>query len=322
MPYQKVRFYAFNIKTNPAYQVVPGGPEKEIILRLQALVQAVSKLHALQVKDRSYRDDTLNVLMAPEFYFRPKDGAYDYDTQYRMALQQVFSGFGFRENKHWLIACGTIISKTKSDAPGFWVGFNAALVARGAEQGLKQILKQNFSDIDGMNAYLQGRIQAYFLQNTRVQYYWEKNEPTAFPVDNITLGLEVCLDHSLGVLRQRNIHPQIQLITACGMTIKPENVVATKAVFRVDGQDWDGTGVIQPPAVYKFRSGDDGIQPSTLQTRVRMPADFGRGAPSEIRSLNVDPIKAHDFTDDPGQNFIKRLRRPVRIWEYPSVSYS
>jgi hypothetical protein len=355
--YNKLRCFAFNVKTNPAYEVSPNGAEDEILLRLKALVDAVQRLQHL-LADRGLKEpNTLHLLMAPEFFFRPENGAYNFPNLYRMGLQQAFSAFGAPWSKNWLVVCGTIITATPStitqqqiremandltlmtsleptirelvrdlsqraNLPAdLKVGFNTALASRGAQQGIYEIIKRHVSHIDGMDQYLKGSIEAYIGNNVAVADYWQINPASMVNALNVSLGVEVCLDHAIGMLRQSGSQPDVHLITACGMPVEHANAVGTKAVFRVDGQCYTGRRLV---GLGLARPYDPGLRiPSPWEC-----STFGIIPPSTLlrpdpwfagQWLGVQPIYRHDFTTAPGQNFIAQLRRPVSVWEYPPV---
>jgi hypothetical protein len=286
MPYRKVQFYAFNIKTNPPYTVTQGGAEREIILRIQALVEAALELRRAQDRDTQRDPELLNVLVAPEFYHRPAGGTYNYDDTFRMTLQQNFSGFGYKELENWLIVGGTIMSADKSIYDGYYVGRNTCLVVHGRQQAWRIFEKQNVSNIDGMSSYLQGNYQAYILNNERMVEYMKQAYPSVFPIDNVSFGVEICLDHALGVLKKAKSIADIHIITACGMEITPAQIVGTKYVFRVDGQNY----------------GVRNIAPSSLWANMDSKYVL---IPPQV--LNIPP------TD---QNFIGKLGRPVVLEKY------
>ncbi|MFP4120292.1 hypothetical protein [Coleofasciculus sp.] len=244
MPYEYIQCFGFCIQTDTAYNPDLASDTKEAIaIRIRALVKAASIIQEdfysrIQWPGSSQPEwsKTLKILVAPEFFYRPpgNGGAYQFNDEFKYTVQQAFSGFGWQELSDWLIVAGTIISKQQSNIPNQWVGHNTAIIVRGGQRACDLIEKQFVSTRDGMEKYIHGNYEAA-LGNIDVAQYMQSTQPIVFDVDGIHIGVEICLDHFSGVLRNRGQQAHIHLITACGMPIQWNNVIAP-LVFRVDGQ--------------------------------------------------------------------------------------
>lgn len=255
--YESIQLYAFNVRTNPPRTVgrVIGGDrrdaksrEEEIIIRIQALVKAATVLR--KINGGANDPAALKILMAPEFYFRPEDGAYTYE-EFLFAKEQLYAaGFAHHEWSNWLIVAGTIVSAEPHRAMPEYIGFNTALVIQGGQNAFVTYEKDQFSHIDGMERFIEGWAAA--TQDPYIRQYMFSNTKNYFSIDGINFGIEICLDHGLGIMTRQGRNVDVHLITACGMPVDWDNVMGS-VVFRVDGQNYGD------PA--KFSSGFVGGKP-------------------------------------------------------------
>lgn len=207
-------------------------------------------------------DKTLKVFMAPEFYFRkpyndPNLG-YNRSTDFgtypenaRAALAEALFGVIGNEPKFkdWVIVAGTICSRMSGPKLNL---LNTAIMMRGprerADASVRCILmeKHYFSHIDFMPEQWNAN------RDPSTVYSFDLNPDqyldNLIHWDNMTLGLEVCLDHSKQVavnglnILQQSIGPQVpplnlQLVTSCGMSIVNQAVAVADGalVMLTDG---------------------------------------------------------------------------------------
>jgi len=232
-------------------------------------------------------DTTLKIFVAPEFYFKSskteaKLFGYSYSFNTMQNIMECLHVL-FKENAelaNWLIIPGSIVSMlpgrgwARAILPKVGSGsiyendpkdmsyLNTVPAIKGGdpEAPLTYVHKRLISHIDG-SPFAGNLFDNPFairndpLYNTEdLLGSWSENKANIFKVDNITFGLEVCLDHALEVLKdicqiwkeqeeqeKERLNKKgkeyevkglpdidIHLITSCGMAIDPKNVMARK----------------------------------------------------------------------------------------------
>jgi hypothetical protein len=283
MAYSQVQFVGYAINTGPAQRAnwgfylipgstptwardvdkwYPGNPdvEQDVTDRVQLMKAAVEQAASLVNRD----DRVLKVFVAPEFFFRGPQGAYD--------MKHVGDVIGLLQRyaradiyKHWLFVWGTIIGRAQKP-DGTWEIYNVAVVQKGAQgaDGANVVMKEFKSGIDfisaaprwaaGVGPYLQvprvNGIHSEIAEHMPRLADGRRREERAVPyggealllVDDIQIGLEICLDHACKRLRNHQMRPdervvQLQIIPSAGMEIQPDAVVAAAGglVFNCDG---------------------------------------------------------------------------------------
>jgi hypothetical protein len=269
-------------RLNDMEQELTAGLSADALSRLMRMIAVAEK--AATSLDIDTARNTLKIFMAPEFYFRPElkgTTSWSYTLAEKQLIERALCRvFSAREYESWLFVFGTIVwYRTASslvneaedllavvkadpkladlgDTPFLW---NAALIMEGGTDQLFTSVKRHYSEaddidlqyralpaavarspLDGLLPKSKSKLRDYFTS-------LKKESPTEpfFPVgDNLTLGLEICLEHEEGVLpgvfrKLLQKYPQLdlQLITACGMRVKEPNLCITENQFvlRVDG---------------------------------------------------------------------------------------
>ncbi|WP_434626790.1 hypothetical protein [Chromobacterium sp. CV08] len=273
--YGKVQCIAHVLDTSP---LMAGSRERYIGLADEAqdirerarLVAAVlDAAHGLPAV--SGADDTLKILMLPEFFFRGAGGAYGMDGIQAAvsALQDLVRDAKWR---HWLFVFGTIVGQSSPtrdvasgadrhpvDADAKVEVYNYALVQKGGfgsgegagPAAAHAVIKQYLSGIDFIeHASLAGKGLSeewvHHLQPEGDKRDERQSVPydgsAVFRLDGLSFGVEICLDHLNGRLARSLNRPvvDIQLIPSCGGYIKPSSVVARRGgyVFNCDGSDY------------------------------------------------------------------------------------
>ena len=253
----KVQLFAYEIDTHnqdrinailQARGIDPDGMTPEHYLHQQANLQRdLITAHVMPLVE----DGTLPVFMAPEFYFKWRDGQpYDRATFFNAMsyLESLSAAFA---PVLWVL--GTIWWQEPQDAHTARV-HNSALILQGGRL-LHSWQKMRLSGIDGLD------------QGPEI---WDRHDPQSARVLDLTqnpffhaalpggghlaCGIEVCLDHRTladpvrpGVLRTRYLdaHPDpvagpgldLHIMVAAGMAMQPENIVARRggAYLRCDG---------------------------------------------------------------------------------------
>lgn len=106
-------------------------------------------------------------------------------------------------------------------------------------------------------------------QEHTVSYGVLKSQPDTFKVENIKFGIEICLDHRRGRLREEGCKDiDVQIITSCGMQIQ-ENSVHVKPgglIFNCDGEYDKVEETIELEKSVKSNSFVKTIQPKITET--------------------------------------------------------
>ncbi|GLQ98835.1 hypothetical protein [Dyella mobilis] len=198
--------------------------------------------------------DTLKVFMAPEFYFRRASdhealagkfmsstsfGSYPEESRYELAEALYGAIQGSSLFKDWIIVAGTICSVLADSSRPQMNLLNTAIMLRGQRSSMDSSVpyilmeKHYISDIDGPHRSFHANrdpttVYSFALnpdQRLDNLIFW----------DGMSVGLEVCLDHSKQVLKnamntlRRVLGPNaseldLQLITSCGMDISADSV--------------------------------------------------------------------------------------------------
>lgn len=293
-------------------QELTAGLSADALRRLMRMIAVAEK--AATSLDIDTARNTLKIFMAPEFYFRPElKGAtsFSYTLAEKQLIEKALcSVFGAREYESWLFVFGTIVwHRTAAslvdeapdllkdvkddpmlqgleDTPFLW---NAALIMEGGTDRLFTSVKRHYSPADEIDDQYQAVGAAVAKSPLNVLAHRNKaklrdylnnlkKESTGDPIftvgDNLTLGLEICLEHEERVLpvafkKLQQKYPQIdlQLITACGMRVNESNLCITKSQFviRVDGA---GNVITNYPAPWDYFSE---IQQVLGETDAKLP---------------------------------------------------
>lgn len=292
MPYNKIQFISYQINTFPVINkygaekyLGAAASQKDISYRCKYMKEAIDK--AVLSTKVSNRFNTLKLFMAPEFYFRGKDGAYPIE-EVSAIMETLRKHTKANQFKDWIFVFGTALGFL--DEGSTKEIFNIAMVQKGGTEdtGVDSSLivyKEYISHIDfirtsdtGQNcpncghfvandwddaSNRRGRIGSkhYTLRPTtgsrdllsmRIEKTGTGKELTKtglggqsiFTMNGITFGLEICLDHLNGRLRDSppakgNPRIQVQLIPSAGAFIQESSVACMQGglIFNVDGND-------------------------------------------------------------------------------------
>lgn len=292
MPYNKIQFLSYQINTFPVADkrgnekyLGASASQTDINYRCKYMREAIDKAALSTSLNKSF--NTLKLFMAPEFYFRGKDGAYPIE-EVSTIMASLRNHTKANQFKDWIFVFGTALGYL--DEGNSKEIFNIAMVQKGGteETGVDSSLivyKEYISHIDfirtsntGKNCPNCGHFVAddwdtatnrtgkigskhYELRPTtgsrdllsmRVEKTGTGKEMTKtglggqsiFTMNGITFGLEICLDHLNGRLRDSPLAKgdpriQIQLIPSAGAFIKQASVACMQGglIFNVDGND-------------------------------------------------------------------------------------
>jgi hypothetical protein len=278
-------------RLNDLEQELTASLSADALSRLMRMIAVAEKAATSQDIDRER--NTLKIFMAPEFYFRPElkgTTSWSYTLAEKELIEKALGKvFSAKEYESWLFVFGTIVwhrtatslvngsaelAAVKDDPKLAEVGntaflWNAALVMEGGADKAFTLVKRHYSEADDIDA--QYRVESAAVAKSplvglshqskvKMRDYLaklKKESPSdpIFPVgDNLTLSLEICLEHEYRVvpdafakLKEKYPRLDLQLITACGMRVQEKNLCISdkQFVIRVDGAanvipDWPG----------------------------------------------------------------------------------
>ncbi|MCC8428688.1 hypothetical protein LJ725_06920 [Reyranella aquatilis] len=281
MTYRKVQFIAYRIYTGAAvgadgmgtHFVGPRDPVSDLSVRLDLMTEAI---HAAANSPDINRDPSvLKVFVAPEFYFRPRTGAYpDNGLLGAMGaaptrgtiMGELSAKLHGPDWKDWLFVFGTAMVENRMAGeprkpPGEIEMLNLALVQKGDRSLVVQKKRRgsedwmDFPDVSPVAEDVKGfggQWPSYFEGAFPLSYSEELNDRVLpgrgidrggiVRLDGITFGIEICADHGFERLRgiameSGDVYAQIQIVPACGTWIVDARVATLKGglIFGVDG---------------------------------------------------------------------------------------
>ncbi len=276
MAYTNVQFIGYVLDTAP--QKNPNGsetylglsnPQLDIEARCDLMLRAMQTARdALPLQSPPVpAGTTLNVFMAPEFFFRGPAGAYQMDDV-QLAITTLQQMAADDQWLDWVFVFGTIlgVSSPTLPTPPYDIDplatqevYNFALVQQGGvaaqgDTGARVVTKELMSGVDFIAAaanpggLLLGDVEHLPASTSggpgREQQVVNYDGAGVFALAGITWGLEVCLDHSATVqrLQQSPQLPgenliQLQLVPSCGMGVQAPSVITQTGgyVFNCDG---------------------------------------------------------------------------------------
>jgi hypothetical protein len=275
MTYKSIQSILYVIDTGPddngsgkTYLGLPD-PLEDIDARCQLMLRAMQTASANlpQTSPPEAPGTTLKVFMAPAFFFRGGNGAYDMDSvQYAVAqLQKMSAGDEWTD---WLLVFGTIAGFSDTSGQAYPGGapiagqpemYNFTLVQRGGAANAgplsaKVVMKEIMSGIDfiadvaNSGGLLLGEVdhgEAGPVLPGGERQLVDYDGAGVLTLDDITWGLDI-RDH----LRNSPQLPgesliQAQLIPSYGMAINPAQVAAEQQgyVFLCDGSGLDSSAM-------------------------------------------------------------------------------
>jgi hypothetical protein len=255
--YKKAQLIAYTVPTLVLTQ--PGALPPSIYVPLRALTNNDEKARCQRFLDVAYWTrtqaaseigpaDTLKIFVVPEFYFRPTSNAYTHNRMINIlgALKATLSNKAFED---WLFFAGTVFSAQAADAKtgGLHVVasghaivldkayLNTAVIVKGGstDAPFHYFHKYRVSSIDGAPQIEAAALNPIFAPLLEP---FEERRQRVFTVDNVTIGLDVCLDHAMMQVKSVVIEAQqkgqklqpidIHVITSCGMQIVEKSVAA------------------------------------------------------------------------------------------------
>jgi len=269
-----------NNALEPFYEGVSGNNSDDAKRRVDLMAKFLDDAH--HAGDWDDAVTTLKVFMAPEFFFRGAHGAYDDKADVMYILNALQAKVQDAAWNHWLFVFGTIVAHAK----GNYYNFAPVMIGGLMQQDMKYtiIAKKFISEVDFLSkssaypyrvpkpgfpiqysvfndAYPDRvpkpdfPIQYSVFNDAQRQKLKENgfvfNSKNRLTVNNIEIGLEICLDHDKNVVldwfaRIRSL--DLLLVTSAGMTITWEDSSADKvrAIFLQDGSSGAETEIWCP----------------------------------------------------------------------------
>lgn len=321
MAYTQIRYIGYQIATvglaNPTvYGIAPGvvnspppltGVTSDLSadarVRVERLIGAMLRAYArIQTSDNK---QTLKIFIAPEFYFRPNNTEVSYTMKEYRAIKNVLRETigGDDRFTDWLVIPGTIMwkmtagdssSKRAISVLNRRVYFNTTLYIKKSNdpkvKSSKVIEKVSASNIDGIPTGRHGGTYADdpTKKSAPVEFpRYEDSEHKSkhiFQICGLTVGLEICLEHSLQVLKTV-LHNQyklyrrfgnlgalaridLHLLTAGGMDLIRGSIAAKINGFflRCDGYIDPRDPNEKAVEMYEITAYDDATRGPALQT--------------------------------------------------------
>ncbi|NSL87286.1 hypothetical protein ECE50_010625 [Chitinophaga sp. Mgbs1] len=165
-------------------------------------------MQAYQAIQTSDNNGTLKVFLAPEFYFRPyvEPGAQGLPAYSYEDYQSLKTGLISLKNlplfNDWLIIPGTIVWQNTGPAgkrPFTGSVFYNTVVCSLSDNEHIVNEKTEASEVDGIPA----ASNAPFTVNPAYYSTWRKQRKHIFNFMGINCGIEICLEHSLGILKNQ-----------------------------------------------------------------------------------------------------------------------
>jgi hypothetical protein len=349
MTYTHIQFIGYSIDTAPDEGPPPTylglhNPQADIKARCELIERAIRTAHEHLPPEASppAGGTILKVFMAPEFYLRGDQGAYQMDdVQTAIAgLQTLAADERWAD---WLFVFGTILGVADPAHPPLTQEiYNFALIQQGGfansgSKGARVVMKELKSDIDFIAEYpyagglLLGQVNplqaglppARGRERQRVNY----DGGGIFDLTDvpITFAMDICLDHLEFRMVNSPQSPgeyqvQVQLIPSCGANIDPNGVVAEVDgyVFNVDGHNGShvvlrrvvpgARGTIPPLASYPV--GDDDIIVRGFSPPEVAPIDsLYRDGAGEVVIFDALPI--------PERRAVPGCPDPIPVWNTP-----
>lgn len=199
----------------------------------------------------SKADTTLKIFVAPEFYFRHPHGLKNgvdhfYDNQLVKLFVVLKERLGFLNKKHWIVIPGSMIWRFHSKT-GQGAVMNSVLLVDFGNDSVIHSDKQKFAVQDHVLNDINGAANGVVAQHAA-----NYQSSFLYQIHGLSIGVEICLDHSNGVLKAKmdamNERLDIHVLIACGMDLVETKCAAKDIglVFRCNGNGYNRT---QPEAV-------------------------------------------------------------------------
>lgn len=244
----------------------------DLKIRLERLIGA---LMLAKRKVDKYLDDeeenhqlVLNVFIAPEFYFRPNNDRLAYShKEFRTIVDVLRQTIDSGPYKNWVIVPGTIMwCKQKN---GVEVYYNTSLYI--CKSGSRTIEKYEASPIDGLPTGRHGgewKEDDNRCSTDEFDCRYQHGpfvKRRIFRINGIVCGIEICLDHSIRVLKdyilENDIEPvDLQFFPAGHQKIKEDGIATKKKgyILKCDGIERKYTELKKIKRYHHWKSGSNG----------------------------------------------------------------
>lgn len=223
---------------------------QDLRVRLLKFAHVVNEAFREVETNRKFKQSSvLKLFVAPEFFFRPNkketEGEMQYSSKDYAKVHALFKVmFSSEQLTDWVIVPGSICHEFKPiGVTGQQsVALNTGFIISGGEQRCLAYLKYNPSNDDGI-IDPKKRQDEWFRYADFVDVR-ESPEQVFFKKINVTMGLEICKDHSIGChvlkknlvkhrAKQKHLTLDLHLLIAAGHDPQPLSVAAGKGGYLV-----------------------------------------------------------------------------------------
>ncbi|MDR0493849.1 MAG: hypothetical protein LBH74_09475 [Nitrososphaerota archaeon] len=254
---------------------VPDDIYDDLRNRLRRLATVVDSAHTAHQNNPVWvaeEEEVLKIFIVPEFYFRPPMldyvafTAYTHNVwnQYRAAIDGLFTDDSFR---NWFFVCGTIVFAGDPDSYSSRnTTCNALVVKQGGPNRPPACIVQKSatSNIDGMTIYEMPELAGVDYKNSVPVWSSPINQPhRTLNICGVSIGMEVCLEHSKQVLRRLMVGRRVGTLDIClhlliagGMLVNDASVTTRrgKYILRNDGLYQPGREAVELFQVSDYQS--------------------------------------------------------------------
>jgi hypothetical protein len=238
--YNAIEAYSLSIFTGTSRNSSHGLTKAEMDARLEIMNVALQKAISLAKSP----PNVLKVFVAPEFFWTGHGTSVPADQAESIVDHLLKIS---KDQSDWLFVFGTIVV-VEGQGPNYEVMNFAPVIADGQRWAMS---KKYISNVDLKSQVTPGtpqlRNEYDALFDTDIGIYLKDNQfhilepddkPT-FPLGGHIIGIDVCLDHSCGRLKDSTAvnEVSVHLITSCGMQWQPgKEAKGCKALLIQDGQ--------------------------------------------------------------------------------------
>ncbi len=290
MKYERVQFIGYAVNTAPKAEYVDAKRKKtfgandydiwqcrktyaghinaELDVRARCNIIAEVMHTALHHAKIDNDSRCLKIFVAPEFYFRGTQGAYQMEDV-QAVIKQLRSAATGVQWRDWVFVFGSILGHSRGIGSEVEV-YNIVLTEQGnaGEAGSRVTMKEHKSGIDfvhdvakwqqsGPNWFWIEYLLTSGFEHSHVRHLdatagstgagqeqrWQNyGGECMLEMHGLSVGVEVCLDHAMRRLRKSppatgDLQVQLQIVPSCGMDISIPSVVAMDGglVFNCDG---------------------------------------------------------------------------------------
>lgn len=201
--YKNVQFFLWKINTSFRKDSTIADSLVEDATDLEKRLDYVQNVIDIVTQDKQCEPNALKVFVAPEFLLRKDGSAYNFPVPQNSKLIALLKKLEDIKYNDWLFVLGTFV--------GYWDNslHNSSIVKVGGETGYYIVDKQSVSNLD-------------FPENSRFResHLYCKTEGGKDISENelgLSIGIEICSDHTNGTLMYNDLQLDIHIVISCGL---------------------------------------------------------------------------------------------------------